>query len=157
MSSTGREQQMKVILKDNVKNVGKIGDVINVSDGYARNYLFPRKLAVEATEGEVKSLQTVKDREVQKAKKAENIARKAADILKDTDITVKVKVGEGGRMYGSVTNKDVADAISAVTGMEVDKRKIELKESIKTLGSYRAIVRLHHEISAEVRLTVVEG
>jgi large subunit ribosomal protein L9 len=148
---------MKVILKDNVKNVGKIGDVINVSDGYARNYLFPRKLAVEATEGEVKSLQTVKDREVQKAKKAENIARKAADILKDTDITVKVKVGEGGRMYGSVTNKDVADAISAVTGMEVDKRKIELKESIKTLGSYRAIVRLHHEISAEVRLTVVEG
>ena len=147
---------MKVILREDVKKIGKAGDLVNVSDGYARNYLFPRELAVEATAGEMKTLKAKQEKEENKIKKQEAEAKKAAERLKEAVIIVKAKVGEGGRLYGSVTNKDIADAIKASIGFEVDKRKIELNEQVKTLGEYSAHIRLFHDVSVEVRFAVTE-
>jgi large subunit ribosomal protein L9 len=147
---------MKVILREDVKKIGKAGDLVSVSDGYARNYLFPRGLAVEATTGELKTLNVKKEKEESKQRRQEDKAKNAADKLTDAIVKIKVKVGEGGRLYGSVTNKDIADAIKRETGFNIDKRKIELKEQVKTLGEFTADVRLHQDITAQIRFEVVE-
>ncbi len=147
---------MKVILREDVKKIGKAGDLVTVSDGYARNYLFPRGWAVEATSGEMKTLKAKQEKEVNKVKKQEIEAQKAAEKLKTAVIDVKAKVGEGGRLYGSVTNKDLADAIKASIGFEIDKRRIELNEQVKTLGEYSAHIRLFQDVSVDIRFTVSE-
>ena len=147
---------MKVILKEDVKRIGKAGELITVSDGYARNYLFPRGLAIEATSGELKNLKAKQEKEENRVKKQEKEAKNAADKLKDEIIIVKAKVGEGGRLYGSVTNKDIADAIKASTGYDVDKRKIEITEQVKTLGEYSARIRLFQDVAVDLRFVVKE-
>lgn len=147
---------MKIILKEDVKKIGKAGELITVSDGYARNFLFPRDLAVEATPSEMKKLKQKQDVREQKQQKLENDAKKAADRLKDTVVQVRVKVGESGKLYGSVTNKDIADAIKESTGFDIDKRKIELKEQVKTIGEHTAHVRLHQDVAFDLRFKVVE-
>lgn len=148
---------MEVILKENVKSLGKTGDKVKVSDGYARNYLFPRNLAVEATAGQVRALKNTKDAERQKQLRLLAEARETAARLSKTTVTVKARVGEGGKLYGSITNKDIAEAIAQESGISVDKRKVEIKGMVKSVGTYTVAIKIHPEITAEVKVEVAEA
>lgn len=147
---------MKVILKQDVKGLGKKGDVVNASDGYARNYLFPRGLAAEATEG------TIREHEIQKAneaKKKANELQKAKELAKELSqlaVTVKVKAGENGKLFGSITSKDIAEAIKKQFGYDIDKKKIVLDEAIKVAGTYNVEVKVYPEVSANVKVTIAQ-
>ena len=124
---------MKVILLADVKGTGKKEEIVNVSDGYARNFLFPKKLAVESTPGAAKELERKKAAERQREMERRAEAEKKAGSLRGKVITVKAKAGAQGRLYGSVTAQEIADALNAQYGIEVDKRKIDLKEAIRTV------------------------
>jgi large subunit ribosomal protein L9 len=145
---------MKVILLEDVRGVGAAGAVATVADGYARNLLIPRKLAIPATAANLKDLErhreTIHRRQVQQAKTAETLAEKLAGIT----LTLKAKAGEGGRLYGSVTNADVAEALVA-QGVEVDRRHITFPFPIKTVGAHEAKIHLHKDVEATVKLDVV--
>ena len=146
---------MKVILKEDVKNLGSKGDVVNVSDGYARNYLIPRGLAEIATEGGLKQLQMQeKAREKRKLEEATEAKEIAAKLEKEKFV-IKVKAGEGGRLFGSVTTKDIADVVKKA-GYNIDKRKIELSENIKSLGLHKIKVKLYEDITADLTIQVAE-
>lgn len=147
---------MQVILLENVKNLGKKGTVVKVSDGYARNYLLPKKLAMEASEGNVRALQH--DVKVQSDKREREIehARQVAETLKAQRIEVAVKAGEKGKLYGAVTTQDIAQALKRHTDWPLDKRRIDLKEPIKKLGTYSVRLRLHANVIAEVPIHVVD-
>lgn len=145
---------MKLILQQEVKNLGKKGDVIEVSEGYARNYLLPRQLAIPATAGNVNAAKQQKDIEAHKAKRVHDEAKLHAAQLAKLKIAVAVKTGEGGRLFGSVTSKDIADALKAQHGVDIDKRKIELKEALKSLGTYPVTIKLHPEISTQIEVQV---
>ncbi len=145
---------MKLILQQEVKNLGKKGDVIEVSEGYARNYLLPRQLAIPATAGNVNAAKQQKDIEAHKAKRLQDEARLHAAQLAKLKVAVAVKTGEGGRLFGSVTSKDIADALKAQHGVDIDKRKIELKEALKSLGTYPVTIKLHPEITTQIEVQV---
>lgn len=146
---------MKVILTRDVKDLGKSGQVINVAEGYARNFLFPRKLAIMADAGAMAQLD--KKRKVLELKgeqlKAE--AEQIAQQLKDTRVTVKGKAGAGTKLYGSVTSQEIADALMQQHKIDVDKRKIHITEPIKTLGTFEVPIKLHHDVSANIHVEVV--
>ncbi|HVA36957.1 MAG TPA: 50S ribosomal protein L9 [Candidatus Dormibacteraeota bacterium] len=145
---------MKVILKQDVKSLGKAGQVVEVSDGYARNFLMPRNLAQEATKG---SLADLEQRNVAKAKREAEVRADAEDLarrLGETTVTVRVKAGETGKLFGAVTNQQIADAIKAATGIDVDRHKIELDEPIKALGGHAVSVRLGKDLMARVTVAV---
>lgn len=146
---------MKVILLQDVKALGKSGEVVNVSDGHARNFLFPRNLAQEATEGALRMVeQRIKTEKVKAAKlKAE--AEELAAKLGGAKITVKAKAGTEGRLYGAVTGKEIADAVKSQTGLAVDKRKFDLTEPIKHLGPFELHAKVHPEVTATLHITVV--
>ncbi|MCR4440612.1 MAG: 50S ribosomal protein L9 [Peptococcaceae bacterium] len=149
---------MKVILTGDVKGTGKKGDVINVTEGYARNFLLPRGLAVEATKHNLAELD--RQKAALDKKRAEEL-EKARDLKKRLDqlvVTLPVKTGEAGRLFGSITAKDIGEALLEKHGLTVDKRKIELKTPIKALGSYPVAVRLHPEVTAtiDVRVSAAE-
>lgn len=144
---------MKVILTQDVKNLGRKGAAVEVAEGYARNFLIPRGLATLATSGALKSVQVEKQRQETKVQRALESARGQAEQLAGRTVTVKAKAGEANRLFGSVTAQDVADAIRRELGIAVDKRKVELSEPIKTLGSHAVTVRLHP--AAVTELTVV--
>lgn len=148
---------MKVILKQDVKNVGTKGQTLEVAEGYARNFLIPRALAVPATEGAIKSLQTEKQHQENREQRIMNERKAIRDKLAETTITVPVRCGEGGRLYGSVTNKDIADAITKVLGKEFDKRVIELAGPIRTLGTYEVKLKFGHNISGKLNVNIVEA
>lgn len=148
---------MQVILLEDVKALGKRGAVVKVTDGYARNFLFPKKLAAEATEGNVRALahdkqvaQTRQSRELQHAK---DIAAK----LSANPVKLPVKSGDKGKLYGAVTSTDIAVALTQATGIDIDKKKLVLKEPIKRLGTYTVKVKLHHDVNAEIKIDVVSG
>jgi large subunit ribosomal protein L9 len=145
---------MEVILREDVSNLGKAGELVKVKPGYARNFLLPRGLAYEATEGNKKRIQAEAKARVtrQTAEKAE--AEALAAKLSALAIRIAAKAGEENRLFGSITAQDIADAL-AQAGQVVDKRKIELEHPIKTLGFHAVPVRVHHDIQAEVKLTVV--
>ena len=147
---------MKVILLADVKSLGRKGDVVNVSDGYARNMLLPKKLGVEATPKNLNDLKLKNQNDEKIA--AENLAaaQKLADELKDKKITVSMKVGEGGKTFGSVSSKEVAEEMKKQLGVEVDKKKIIMKDAVKSLGGYNIGIKLHPQVTAEVLLDVVE-
>lgn len=145
---------MKVILLQEVNKLGKKGDIKEVSEGYARNFLLPQKLAIPATATNVNSATQQKEAEVRKTKRLQDEARFFAAQLGKLSVKVTVKTGEGGRMFGSVTSKDIADALAAQHGVELDKRKIDLKDAIKTLGEYPVTVKLHPEVSAQIQVQV---
>lgn len=147
---------MKVILQKDVKGLGKAGAVVNAADGYARNYLLPKGLAVVASDGNISNL---KQKEASAAKKKEKELLEAKELgskVTKTEIILPVKVGDGGRLYGSITNKDIADFLEK-KGLKVDRRKIELKETIKALGEYEVSVKLHPEVNVITKVKVVEG
>ena len=148
---------MKVILIADVKNVGKKGDLVQVADGYARNYLLPRGLATEATEGKVKQLAQQQASAAKKKIKEEERSKELAARMDGLTVRVAGKAGEGGRLFGSVNNKDIAEALEKEHGIEIDKRKIILKEPIKQLGTFSVQVRLYQQVEAQIIVQVVAG
>jgi large subunit ribosomal protein L9 len=145
---------MEVILREDVKSLGKAGELVKVKPGYARNFLLPKGLAYEATEGNRKRI--LAESKARSAKMAEERsgAEAVAATLTGVSVTLARKVGEGDRLFGSITAQDIADALAKL-GHSVDKRKIELAHPIKTLGAHTVPLRLHHEVQAELRVTVV--
>lgn len=146
---------MKVILRQDVKKLGKAGEVVNVADGYARNYLIPRGLAVEASDRNLSMLREHQRQEDRKAAQALEQARRDAAKIESKVVSLAVRAGEGGRLYGSVTNADVAAALKPLLGYRLDKRKIELAEPIRQVGRHEVTVRFHPEVSARVAVDVV--
>ncbi|MBY6278564.1 50S ribosomal protein L9 [Symbiobacterium thermophilum] len=146
---------MKVILKADVKGTGKKGQTVEVADGYARNYLIPRGLAVAASEGALRSIEA--ERKAQKAKLERQIAELTAlrDELDGQTIQLPAKCGEAGRLFGSVTNKDVADAIARHIGKPFDRKLVDLSTPIKTLGVHSVTLRFGHNITGKVNVEIV--
>lgn len=146
---------MKVILLQDSKDLGKKGTVVNVSDGYARNYLLPRKIAALADESAMRDLAERKKREDAKMRKLLEQAKAAAARLEGKSVRVKAKDGDNGRLFGSVTTKDIADSISAQYKIAVDKRRIDLEDQVKTVGVYTATLKLHQDVQISMNVEVV--
>ena len=145
---------MKVILLQDVKQIGKKGDVIEASDGYARNFLFPRKLAQEANDSNMHILNNKKENE-RKLKLAQlEAAQKLAEELKGKEITIKAKAGENGKLFGAITSKDVAQLIKEQYNLEIDKKKIVM-DTIKLAGGYEVDVKLYPEVSTKMKVIIV--
>lgn len=145
---------MKVILLKDIKAIGKKGDVKEVADGYARNYLLPKNLAVEASSGNLKNLNQEKQARQHKKETEETKARELAAKLNQVKLVFKVKVGEGGRLFGSITGKEIADQIQQTANIRIEKRQVELGETIKTLGEHQVTVRIYPGVSATILVQV---
>ena len=147
---------MKVILLEDVKSLGKKGDVVKVSDGYARNMLFPKKLGVEATAGNMKNLE--QKRKIDEKNAAEELKR-AQEFAKDLEtksVTVGIKVGSGGKTFGSVSTKEIADAAKKQLGIEIDKKKMVLASPLRELGETQIPVKVHPKVTANLKVIVKE-
>lgn len=147
---------MKVIFLKDVKGQGKKGETKNVSDGYARNYLFPKKLAEEATSGNLNALEAKKRKARKQAEQERREAEKLKETIEKLTVEISTKAGEGGRLFGSVTSKQIAEELKK-QGVKVDKKKIELDEPIRTLGYTNVPVKVHPDVTATVKVHVVEG
>jgi large subunit ribosomal protein L9 len=145
---------MKVFLKEDVKSLGKIGEVVTVSDGYARNFLLPKKLAVEANTRNIKEFEHHKRVLQERAAKIKAEFKTLAEKLSALSLTIKAKAGEEEKLFGSVTNMDIAEALKEA-GQDIDKKRIVLDEPIKRLGEYTVEVKIDAEISAQVKVNVV--
>ena len=148
---------MKVILLQDVKALGKKGEVVNVNDGYARNFILPKKLGVEANGKNLNDLKLQKNNEAKVAQEHLDAAKKLAEELKAGKVVLTMKVGEGGRTFGSVSSKEIAEAVKEQMHLEIDKKKIQLKEQIKTLGTHIVSVKPHPEVTAELNVSVKEA
>ena len=148
---------MKVILLEDVKGTGKKGQIVNASDGYANNFLFPKKLAVAATNDNLNSIKLQKKAE--EKRKAEELAaaKELAEKLTNKDIKISDKTGDNGKLFGSVTNKEIAAAIEQQTGLVIDKKKIVLNDQIKMVGTRHVNIKLHPEVTAEVKVIISEA
>ena len=148
---------MKIILKEAVGGLGKVGEVVDVADGYAQNYLIPRGMAVAATPGALKDWEQKRailaKREAQEREEAQVLAK----TLKDKEVKVEAKAGEGGKLYGSVTSKEVAAAIEDQLKTKVDRKKLELADTIKELGTYPVTIKLYPGVDATIKVNVVES
>lgn len=145
---------MKVILLKDIKGTGKKDQIIEASDGFARNYLFPRKLAVEASNANLNAIETAKSAQSHRKEVEKEEAKVLAKKMSDMTVEIAVRAGENGRLFGKVTNQEVADALKAKYGMEVDKRKISI-DTIKEVGDAEAVVKLYPEVSAKLKLKIV--
>lgn len=145
---------MKVILQENMDNLGYVGDILDVANGYARNYLLPRRKALEANPRNVKALEHAKRLTGHKAKKLEHSLQDVADKLSKVSLTFPVQTGKDGKLFGSVTSKDIEEGIVA-QGFEVDRRKIQLDQPIKELGTSTVPIKLHRDIIANVTVSVI--
>ncbi len=146
---------MKVILMQDIAHQGKQGEVVLVADGYARNYLFPRKLAVEAGGGAMKNLlakQALEDRRTEKLRAEADLT---AEQLQDKTVTLTVKAGENSRLYGRVTAADIAEAVARDLSVKLDKRKVGLLDPIKAIGEYEVPIKLHREVTVPLKVAVV--
>lgn len=148
---------MKVILLEDVKALGKKGQIVNVSDGYARNLLLPKKLGVEATGKNMNDLKLQKAHEDKVAQENLDAAKAFAEELKDKQVTVGIKVGEGGRTFGSISAKEIAEAARAQLGYELDKKKLQLSAPIKELGTTMVPIKLHPKVTGELKVVVKEA
>jgi large subunit ribosomal protein L9 len=149
-----RRQGMIVILTKDVKGLGRAGDIVKVNDGYARNLLFPKDMATPATEGNIKNIEKQKKVMEERRRKDHAAAAALAEKISRMDVKISTKSGETGRLFGSITAKDIADAMKEQHGLDIDKRKISLEAPIKNLGAFRVEVKLYHEVSATVNVTV---
>jgi len=145
---------MKVVFLQDVPKVAKAGDVKEVSDGYSRNYLLPRKLAVVATPAELKNLELQRQANARREVRTEQEAEAFAKVLQDTNVVLKMRAGTKEKLYGSVTSADIAKEIKKLTKQEVDKRKIELAEPIRELGSHQVSIKLTKDVTAIVNVVV---
>lgn len=146
---------MKVILKENVKGLGTKGTMVEVAEGYARNFLLPRELAVSATDSLVRDLKHQQEVEKGKKDRMQREAQNLADRIQGLEVSVPMRVGEGGKLFGSVTTREIAEALKSGHGVSLDRKQIELKEPIKALGTYQISVRLIPGITAAFNLLVV--
>ena len=147
---------MKVILQQDVKGQGKKGQMVNVSDGYARNFLFPKKLAVEATADNVNTMKLQEKAKAAKLAEEKAQAQAIAEQLKEITVRIVAKGGNGGRLFGAVTTKEVSDALKAQFGIEINKAKLVLDEPIKSFGGYELKAKLGHDVNATVKVVVAE-
>lgn len=148
---------MKIILLQDVKSLGKKGEIVNASDGYARNMLFPKKLAVEATKKNLNDLklQTQHEKKVAAEQLAE--AKKTAEALKGKKVVIPIRAGEGGRTFGSVSTKEIAEAAGKQLNLKLDKKKMVLQEPIKALGTYQVEIKLHPQVIGTLSVQVTEA
>ncbi|MGN1318845.1 MAG: 50S ribosomal protein L9 [Lachnospirales bacterium] len=147
---------MKVILLADVKGVGKKEQIVNASEGYAKNFLFPKKLAVEANAGNLKKLDNKHKNEAQKAQEELDSAKALGENIEKLTINIKVKVGNNGKLFGAVTNKEIAQALKEQGGLDIDKKKIVLSDAIKTTGEKEVSVKLHPKVTAKLKVVVAE-
>lgn len=148
---------MKVILLEDVKSLGKKGEVVNVNDGYARNFVLPKKLGVEATGKNMNDLKLQKANEEKVAKEHLEAAQALAKEMENDHVVVSIKAGEGGRTFGSVSSKEIATAYKEQCGKEIDKKKIILPEPIKSFGVYEVAVKLHPKVTGTLKVKVQEA
>ena len=146
---------MKVILKENIKSIGKKDEIVNVSDGYARNFLFTKNLAVEATKSNLAKLKTKKDSEQYKKDQEKEDAEKIAKKLSEIKLEIKVKAGENGKIFGGVSSKEIADRLEQDYDIKIDKKKIELKETIKTLGVTIVEIKLYEGVIGKLKVKTI--
>jgi large subunit ribosomal protein L9 len=146
---------MKLLLLQDVKTLGKKGSIVEVSDGYARNFLMPKKLAAPATEGVVRSQQKEQSDIAARKEREVEQARAQATEFETLEVELPVRVGEGGKLFGAVTSTDVAEAMKKQLKLTIDKRKIHLADPIKSLGEHHALVKLHSEVTAKLRLRII--
>ncbi len=147
---------MKVVLLQDVKALGKKGELVNTSDGYARNFLFPKKLAKEANSQAMNELKNAEESKAFKIKTDTENAQKTAELLKDKTINIQAKAGQGGKLFGKVTAKEVSEHLKNQFGVDVDKRKIVIDGDIKAFGVYKAEVKLYTGVSAKISIQVIE-
>ena len=148
---------MKVILLEDVKSLGKKGDVVNINDGYARNFVLPKKLGVEANNKNLNDLKLQKAKEEKIARQQLEAAQAFAKEMEEDAVVLSIKAGEGGRTFGSVSTKEIAEAVKKQLNLELDKKKMQLTDPIKALGFYDVPVKLHPQVTATLRVHVVEG
>ena len=146
---------MKVVLLQDVKKLGKKGEIMEVAEGYARNFLMPQNLAAQATKDTLNQLQQQKSAAVDRQKRQLEEAKLLAAQLGTIEVKVVAKAGEGGRLFGAITTKDIADAAKAQHGVELDRRKMEFSDPIKNLGSATVVVKIHPEVTAEIKIQVI--
>lgn len=147
---------MKVILQKDVKNIGKKGEVVDVAEGYGRNFLLPRGLAVEASAGNLRNVAHQKKAESNRAKRELDEATAIGDKIKNQEVKIGAKVGGAGKLFGSVTSQEVADQLRRQFSVEIDKRKIDIKEPIRALGSHSIVVKVHPKVHVPVKVMVTE-
>ena len=148
---------MKVILVEDVKALGKKGEIVNVSDGYARNCILPKKLGLEATSKNLNDLKLKKANEAKVAQEQLEEAQALAKKIEAGKVELAIKVGEGGRAFGSVSSKEIAAAVKEQLGYDIDKKKVQLKDAIKALGTHTVPVKLHAKVTAELKVIVTEA
>ena len=147
---------MKVILLEDVKSLGKKGEIVNVNDGYARNFIFKKNLGLEATNKNLNDLKLQKKKEAKIAQENLDAAKELAAKLEAEKVTLSIKVGEGGRVFGSVSSKEITQAVKDQLNLEIDKKKIQLKDHIKSLGVTEVPVKLHPDVTATLKVHVIE-
>ncbi len=148
---------MKVILKQDIKGVGKKDEIINASDGYARNFLFPKGLAVEANAQNMANLKAKQDSNAYRKDQEKQEARKQAEHIKKIMLTIPVKAGENGKIFGGVSSKEIAELLQKTHNIIVDKKKIDLKETIKELGIKTVEIKLYEGVIAKLKINVIKG
>lgn len=148
---------MDIVLLEDVKALGKKGQVVKVNDGYARNFILPKKLGVEATTKNLNDLKLQKANEAKLAAEQLAAAKELAKKLEESSVTVSIKAGEGGRAFGSVSTKEIGKAVSDQLKLDIDKKKLVLAEPIKALGTFEVPVKLHKDVTAKLRVKVVEA
>lgn len=148
---------MKVVLIEDVKKIGSKGDIVEVADGYGRNFLLPRKLAVEANAANINTAKTNAENKLRRAKQEADEAKLLAAQLEKVSVKIPVKLGKDGKLFGSVTGSDVAKALKNSQSLNVDKRKISIQGEVTGVGTYEAVIKLHPEAATKISVEVVEG
>lgn len=146
---------MKVILQQDIKKVGQKGDIIEVSEGYGRNFLLPKKYAIEANAANLNVATAQKNSAARKKQQEKDEATLMAAQLSKVEVQIPVKIGANGKLFGSVTGKDVADILAQKFNIEIDKRKIEIQGEVKSIGIYEAVVKVHPEITSKIKVSIV--
>jgi large subunit ribosomal protein L9 len=146
---------MKIILKQNVEKIGQVGDVVEVSDGFARNFLIPRGKAISFTASNFKQIEYLKKREIEQREGELKEVKELAEKINNISLEIKVKAGEEGKLFGSVTSKDIVETLLKEHGIELDKKKLNLKESLKKLGVHIVPVNLYKDIAPEIKINLI--
>ncbi len=148
---------MEVILLQDVKTLGKKGEIVKINDGYARNFVLPKKLGVEANAKNLNDLKLEKARQAKQEAEELAAAKELAAKIEEKAVKVTIKTGEGGRVFGAVSSKEISAAAKEQLGLDIDKKKMKLEETIKTLGTYEVPVKLHREVTAKLKVVVGES
>ena len=148
---------MKIILQEDVKSLGKKGELVNVNDGYARNFILPKKLGVEANSKNMNDLKLQKAHEAKVAQEQYEAAKELGAKVAASQVKIPIKTGEGGKIFGSVASKEIAQAVLEQTGLDIDKKKLQLPSPLKTLGTHMVPVRLHPKVTVELKVVVTEA